>query len=271
MIAAALDAVSLETVWRSLGGGPLCGNRGRAFWRNGDGLNVAIDEGRWFDHVTGAGGGTLALIETALECDRRAAMAWFSEHFGTSEQPERPRATAGKTDLGPIVAEYVYTDELNRPVLCVTRHTPKTFRQWRPNGAGGWIAGIGDARRPLYRLPEVIEAAIVFVVEGEKDVETLRSHGFVATCNPMGAGKWRNEYNAVFAGKTVIIIPDRDEPGKAHAWAVSAGVKRFAAEVVWLDLETAKDVAEWFEQGHSEVELMSILEAHWTTEGAAHG
>jgi hypothetical protein len=35
----------------------------------------------------------------------------------------------------------------------------------------------------LYHLREVIDAAIVFVVEGEKDVETLREHGFVATTN----------------------------------------------------------------------------------------
>ena len=39
----------------------------------------------------------------------------------------------------------------------------------------------------LYRLVEVLEAPIVFIVEGEKDVETLRSHGFVATTNAGGA------------------------------------------------------------------------------------
>jgi hypothetical protein len=36
-------------------------------------------------------------------------------------------------------------------------------------------------------LPEVLEAPIVFVVEGEKDVETLREHGFIATTNAGGA------------------------------------------------------------------------------------
>jgi hypothetical protein len=87
----------------------------------------------------------------------------------------------------------------------------------------------------------------------------------------MGAGKWCTEYNEVFRGKTVMIIPDRDEPGMAHAMTILAGVKPFAADVVLVDLESAKDASEWFEQGHSEVELISVLEAHWTREGAAHG
>jgi DNA primase len=33
----------------------------------------------------------------------------------------------------------------------------------------------------------------------------------------MGAGKWRPHYNEYFAGKKVIIIPDNDLPGQAHA------------------------------------------------------
>lgn len=39
----------------------------------------------------------------------------------------------------------------------------------------------------LYHLREVIESPIVLVTEGEKDVETLRDHGFVATTNAGGA------------------------------------------------------------------------------------
>ena len=39
-----------------------------------------------------------------------------------------------------------------------------------------------------YRLPELLEAIAlehrVFIVEGEKDVETLAALGITATCNP---------------------------------------------------------------------------------------
>jgi hypothetical protein len=54
----------------------------------------------------------------------------------------------------------------------VCRFEPKTFRQRRPDGNGGWKWNLNGTRRVLYRLREVLEAPIVFVVEGEKDVET---------------------------------------------------------------------------------------------------
>ncbi len=221
-------------------------------------------------HISDIGG--KVLVKCFAGCEQSALIAALKERGLWEPTTDRPMPRKTARDLGPIIAEYIYTDEQHRPLIRVTRHfPPKDFRQWRPNATGGWRAGIGDSRRPLYRLPEVLEAAIVFVVEGEKDVESLREMGFVATCNLMGADKWRTEYNELFSGKTVVIIPDRDEPGMAHARAVFEGVKPFAADVVLIDLETAKDITEWFEQGHSEVELMSLLEAHWTKEGAAHG
>jgi putative DNA primase/helicase len=78
-----------------------------------------------------------------------------------------------------------------------------------------------------YRLPEVVKADHVLIVEGEKDVESLRALNLAASCNPMGAGKWRAEYNGYFNGKSVSIILDNDEPGRKHARAKSlAGTAR---------------------------------------------
>ena len=53
----------------------------------------------------------------------------------------------------------------------------------------------------LYRLPEVLRAKFVLVVEGGKDVETARKLEIVATCNPGGAGKWNQEYAESLHGK----------------------------------------------------------------------
>ena len=54
--------------------------------------------------------------------------------------------------------------------------------------------------RVLYRLPGVVAGLAggrtVFVAEGEKDVDALVAAGECATCNPMGAGKWRPEHAA---------------------------------------------------------------------------
>lgn len=180
--------------------------------------------------------------------------------------PEGVQAEPAEQALPPVVAEYVYTDERGTPLFRVTRHEPKTFRQWRPDAKGGWLAGLGRSTRIVpYRLRELIEAPIVFVVEGEKDVETLRAWGFVATCNPGGAGKWRPEFAEYFRGRTVIVVPDCDRPGRAHAEQVKQSLKPVAAQLITVDLsdDGAKDITEWFERGHSEVELLNVIETAW--------
>ena len=182
------------------------------------------------------------------------------------EPPKQNRkARARKQDPGPIVAEYIYTDQGGSPLFRVTRHEPKDFRRWRPDGKGGWIAGTKGIPEVLYRLREVVEAAVVFIVEGEKDVETLRGHGFVATCNPGGAGKWRTEFAEWLRGKTCIVVPDCDEPGRKHAEDIIRSLRFKAARIIRLDLsdDGVKDVTEWFERGHSEVELCEILDRVW--------
>lgn len=185
-----------------------------------------------------------------------------------AERPHGPgRRASGQArrTMGPrkIEATYPYRDETGRVLFEVVRFSPKGFAQRHPNGDGGWTWGAGK-RIVLYHLREVIENPIIFIAEGEKDVETLRSWGFVATCNPMGAGKWRDEFNPFFRGKNVFVIPDRDEPGYAHARYVIAALKPYAATVKWIDLEDSKDISEWFEKGHSEVELLILLETFWT-------
>ena len=64
-----------------------------------------------------------------------------------------------------------------------------------------------------YRLPEWKDARMVCIVKGEKDADNLCSLGIPATCNPGGAGKWRTEFNTLFAGKIEVVLPDNDEPG----------------------------------------------------------
>ena len=101
---------------------------------------------------------------------------------------------------------------------CV-RFKPKDFWQRRPDGKGGWINNLQGVRRVLYRLPEVIAASTVCVAEGEKDCDNLAKLGFVATTNPLGAGKWRDEYSETLRGKDVIVfgdVGDNDGQGEKH-------------------------------------------------------
>jgi hypothetical protein len=103
------------------------------------------------------------------------------------------------------VAYFEYQDAAGKTTYRAVRMEPgydgrdKSFKLQRPDDKGGWIDGKGDAPWVLFRLPELQTAhksQSVFVVEGEGKVEALRLLGLAATCNPTGAGKWRQEYAA---------------------------------------------------------------------------
>lgn len=154
------------------------------------------------------------------------------------------------------VCGYVYTDELGNPLIRVVRYEPKSFRQQRWED-GRWVWGLGETRRVLYRLPEVVAALergeIVFVVEGEKDADRLAAEGKTATCPLGGAGKWRPEYTATLTGPSnvVVVVGDDDPPhpktgrreGHLHAldvWRALTG--KVGKVIARLPAEGFKDV-----------------------------
>jgi hypothetical protein len=57
-----------------------------------------------------------------------------------------------------VVATYDYLDEGGTLLYQVLRYVPKTFKQRRPDGSGGWLWSLGDVQRVLYRLPELRKA-----------------------------------------------------------------------------------------------------------------
>jgi hypothetical protein len=71
--------VSIVDVWQRLGGGPIRRGRAAAWWRGGDGANIAIDaeRGVWWDHARNVGGGMLDLVQTVRECDKRDVIRWL--------------------------------------------------------------------------------------------------------------------------------------------------------------------------------------------------
>ncbi|SLM47397.1 conserved protein of unknown function [Nitrospira japonica] len=154
------------------------------------------------------------------------------------------------TRLGKIVATYDYTDERGTLLFQVLRYHPKTFRQRRPVGQSDWLWNVNDTRLVLYRLPLVLKADYVLIVEGEKDVERAYElglpAGWAATCNPMGAEKWNDGYSEALSGKRVVILPDADEPGRKHGAKIAHSLTGIATSVEWISLPTnAKDFSEW--------------------------
>ena len=159
---------------------------------------------------------------------------------GASHDRNRSEASMGVAPVpSRVVAEYAYRDEAGALLFVVERREPKDFPLRRPDGRGGWVWNLGDTRRVLYRLPELVAAdpsAVVLIPEGERDVDRLRGLGFVATCNPGGAGKWRDEYAEALRGRHVVVLPDADGPGRRHAERAAASLLGVAASVKVVEL-----------------------------------
>ncbi len=170
-------------------------------------------------------------------------------------------------DIKPVVVDsYDYTDEDGNLLYQVQRWYPKTFTQRRPDGNGGWINSVGDTRRVLYRLPDVLGAVRagkpVFVCEGEKDVQTILSWGWCATCNAGGAHGWRDEYAESLRGAKVILLPHNDPDGIHLADTVTRSLKGIAEAVKRLEipgLNPKGDVSDWKQAGHTKEELEVLL------------
>lgn len=161
---------------------------------------------------------------------------------------------------GELVTTYDYTDEHGGLLYQVCRFVPKLFRPRYPDGHGGW-KWRKHPSQVLYRLPEVLAAPIIFVTEGEKDVETLRDKGFAATTNAGGAdAPWISSFTEALRGREVILLPDADPPGRRRVLRIARELLGKAARIIILELEGAKDVTDWFETGHSEVEFIAQLD-----------
>lgn len=240
----------------------------------------------FFSNLSGvrAGTGGQYYAKCPFHDDKHSSFSFNVENGGWTCHAEDihggPEAFANKIGVAPtgsqadrqnlnIVATYDYKDEQGKLLFQVVRVTPKGFRQRRPGSAGDWHWDLEGVRRVLYRLPELVEIgqgeSQVLVVEGEKDVETLRGLGLVATCNPGGAGKWKPEYSPFLAGKHVVILPDNDEPGLKHSKQVVESLLGVAASVklVMLPGATGKgaDVTDWLKQGHTLHELLKVCDA----------
>ena len=149
-----------------------------------------------------------------------------------------------KVQIGPntpFQSEYIYTDSNGVVLVSVRKYyeqdttggivrdssgkPKKQFRQFM-NGR----QGIPEPR-PLYNIPNILEADKVIWVEGEKCADALNELGYVATCTIGGAGMLSENTAYKFdftplSGKELILWPDNDEAGKKLAQIVEAQAKQ---------------------------------------------
>lgn len=144
---------------------------------------------------------------------------------------------------------YSYTDEQGNELSQAIRMVPKSFYQ-RHMVDGKPVNKMDGVRRVLYHLPEVKACTgVLFHVEGEKDVETLRAAGLKATTSAQGAGNWKPEYADQYNPLChLILIPDKDAPGFNYSMQVYESVKDKVSKVGVIILPgDSKDVTDWAE------------------------
>lgn len=223
-------------------------------------LAVSAETGEAYCHSKCGRGWSMVQLEAMLSgTDQATAYKEIAALVGKSSTNGSRSHTANGSGR-KIVKTHQYTDEEGRELFETVRYEPKDFQQ-RHKVDGRYVWNIKDVRRVLYRLPKVIAAERVVIVEGEKDVETLEAHGFTATTCPMGARKWRDEYSDFLAGKTVVIIPDNDPEGLKHAEMVKRSVSSKARSVRVVTISPGKDITEWFESGGSKEKFDELIDA----------
>ncbi|MDT9689418.1 hypothetical protein Q5762_13940 [Streptomyces sp. P9(2023)] len=206
-----------------------------------------------------------------------AAIGWTEADLFDEPLPERPRDRPEDDTWIPCqdrghkrVAQYLYKDAHGTLVHGVTRCDAKCFAQWRPepsNRSGRrWSLNDEGGNRLVatvpYRLPELLVAVaadrVVWIAEGEKDVHALVDHGFPATCNAGGSGKWTAEHAQYLTGADVTIVADRDAKGRQHAEAVVATLRGVARSVYVVQAVTGKDAYDHFAAGHTDIEFNQV-------------
>ena len=152
----------------------------------------------------------------------------------TQDDIRAPKADkpAGKR----IVAIYSYTDDAGKMTHQKIRYSDKSFT-WRQPKGDGWQFNRSGRAPTLYASEKPLPDA-VFLVEGEKDVDTLKACGVPACSVPNGAkSKWEAQFTDMLRGKEVYIIPDNDTPGMELAKRAANELKGAAKCVKLLDLK----------------------------------
>lgn len=208
---------------------------------------------------------------------------------------------AGFMDDWPV-ATFEYFDDRGRlayEVLKFAKTAPRRYMQRRKHPSGqGWVWGLqeglygkiksGDwfkakvgkhyeteeqipaAVRWLYRRDEVLQAKAegktIVLVGGEKDVETLRAWGIVATTNAGGEKYWCDAFDDDLAGADIVICGDNDDTGRQRTLVRGAGLKGKANSVRVLDLALhwpeigiKDDVSDWKEKAGGTAEKFAAL------------
>ena len=251
----------IEEVARHYKGDPTSKRGTELRWGQHGSFSVDLRKGTWFCHESNTGGGVIDLVRINEPASLNGGISQvLQEKFGIAPQQEK-----ALTPAKYLAKQYDYYDSDGVLRYQVQRFEPKTFRQRRPDDKGGWLYNLQGVEALPYNLVGMIQNpdAPIFIVEGEKCAERLNQLGLVATTNHGGSKNWKPELNQYFKGRNVIVLPDNDTAGKAHADVVISQLYGTANAIKRVDLpgDDKDDVVDWLFKGGDVRQLQELVKA----------
>jgi hypothetical protein len=168
--------------------------------------------------------------------------------------------------------EWIYTDEDRQPVFVKQRlrvgESGKTYRLYKIDEHGRKQSSLSDARIVPYNLPALLDAKTagrnIFLVEGEKAADAIKSIGMIASTAHTGAGSWPAAITEYFAGAQVIILPDNDVAGWGYAYKAAEAILPIVKSLKVVDLGLqgqGDDAYEFIEEGGGRDKLVALVKA----------
>jgi 5S rRNA maturation endonuclease (ribonuclease M5) len=226
--------------------------------------SFSVKDGHW-KCWAGCGGGDVIDLLAKFEGKTAAQYLRYAGPAARVAPPPRPvslppRGEAAESEpdapAGKIVEIYQYQDGNGKDVFQSVRLDPKDFRQ-RQSAANWSMKGV---ERVLYRLPKVRKAQVVWLTEGEKDVESLENCGFTATTSIGGAKGWLDSYADSLAGKDLILCGDNDDPGRKYMEEVEKSCAPVARTIRRVTVPAfCKDVSEYLASLTADEDATAIL------------
>ena len=169
--------------------------------------------------------------------------------YTSASHATKAKTTAPKVKIGE--REHIYKNAdgsiFGKKVVNKFSDGDKNAQWYLYNPETGYYntkAGLDGQKAPLYNADALHsnQDEPVYIVEGEKDADTLTNWNAVATSFPNGAGftQWIPLYNEGLQGKEVIILTDNDDSGRKygntiakHLLNVAKSVKIIPATAIW--------------------------------------
>ena len=192
-------------------------------WRFGTKFSLSINPKKdvFQDYEADTGGGVYDfVIHKGYAANWNEAREWLKSR---GLVPDDPVAAFEGKGSG-VLREHIYRNpdgSINRKSVKLSDGAWRQMRYENGSLTPG-VKGVSNVPYGADRLAEDFSDELVFIFEGEKDVERGWDRDLLATCNVGGAKNWKDELNAHLKDRTVCIVPDNDKAGTNHAQKVYA-------------------------------------------------